>query len=80
MCKKLYVRVTASFSPDGGVIPKSFYWIDGHEYHIDSVTDVRSAASTKVGGCGLRYTISVGGKSSYIFREDDKWFVEAREC
>lgn len=79
MSQKVYVRVHASFSPEGGVLPISFFWKDGHQYKIDRVTDVRMAASTKVGGCGMRYTITVGGRSNYIFREDDKWFIETKD-
>ena len=79
MSKKIYVKVNASFSPDGVVLPRSFYWTDGHLYKIDSITDARMAASKKVGGCGMRYTISVNGRDSYIFREDDRWFVEEKE-
>ena len=79
MSQKVYLRVNASFSPEGVVLPRSFIWTDGHQYKIDRILDARMAASKKVGGCGMRYTISVRGKDSYIFREDDRWFVEAKE-
>ena len=34
------------------------------------------AASTKVGGCGIRYTIMVEGLPRYLYDEDGKWFME----
>jgi hypothetical protein len=37
---------------------------------------VCKAASTKVGGCGIRYTVRIEGKETYLFDEDGKWFVE----
>ena len=30
----------------------------------------------KVGGGGIRYTVQIRGKESFLFREGDKWFVE----
>ncbi len=37
------------------------------------------AASQKVGGGGIRYTVLICGKESYLFQEGNKWFVEAKE-
>lgn len=47
-------------------------------YEVDRLKQVCRAASLKVGGCGMRYTIVVCGKETYIFEEDGKWFVEAK--
>ena len=33
----------------------------------------------KVGGGGIRYTVQIRGKESFLFHEGDKWFVEAKE-
>ena len=33
----------------------------------------------KVGGCGIRYTVMIGGHESFLYNEDEKWFVEAKE-
>ena len=51
---KVYVNVTAEFTADGRLLPKSFIWKDGHVYEIQRVTDVRRAASLKAGGAGMR--------------------------
>ena len=33
----------------------------------------------KEGGCGIRYTVMIGGHESFLYNEDEKWFVEAKE-
>lgn len=74
--KKTYIPVVAEMRTDGIARPISFRWIDGQEYAIDRVRKIERAASTKVGGYGLRYTVFVEGKDRYFFLEDGKWFVE----
>ena len=80
MSCKTYVEVTASFSPEGSVIPLSIKWQDGTIYEIDRVLDIRRAAALKAGGCGLRYTCRIRGQQTYLFLDEDRWFVEAREA
>jgi hypothetical protein len=43
------------------------------------VTAVQKAASLKVGDHGIRNSCRIGGKETYLFREEDRWFVEARD-
>lgn len=50
---------------------------DGTIYEIDRILDKRPAASTKVGGCGIRYTVRIRGCERYLFEEDGRWFLEA---
>ena len=33
--KKVYVEVTASFRPDGVILPREIVWEDGRHYDID---------------------------------------------
>ena len=74
---KIYVDVTAEFSKDGILTPKSFVWEDGSVYEIQRIKDVRRAASLKAGGVGQRYTCVVGGREVYLFYEDNNmWFME----
>ena len=80
MARKVYVEVVAHFSPDGRVIPEAIVWEDDRRYEIDRVTAVQKAASLKVGGHGIRYSCRIGGKETYLFREDDRWFVEAKDA
>ncbi|MBE6778224.1 MAG: hypothetical protein E7541_02440 [Ruminococcaceae bacterium] len=76
---KVYVEVTASFLPDGGVMPLAVRWEDGTLYQVDRVLDVRPAASLKAGGCGIRYTCRIRGQQTYLFLDADRWFVEKKE-
>ena len=75
---KVYVRVRAQFEPDGRLLPLSVTWEDGREYPIDKVTNVCRAASLKAGGAGVRYTVLIGRTETYLFLEEDRWFVERR--
>ena len=78
MAHKVYVDVHASFF-DGHVMPNTIFWTDGKQYEIDKVVDVKKAASRKVGGHGILYTIMIRGVETKLFREDDLWFVEAKD-
>ena len=75
---KVYVAVQARFEPDGRLQPLSVTWEDGREYAVDRVLDARRAASLKAGGAGMRYRVRIGRTETYLFREEDKWFVERR--
>ena len=80
MARKVYVEVVAHFTSDGRVMPETIVWEDDHRYEIDRVTAVQKAASLKVGGHGIRYSCRIGGKETYLFREEDRWFVEAKDA
>ena len=75
---KVYVGVNARFEPDGKLTPLSIAWEDGSEYGIDRVLNVCRAASLKAGGVGIRYTVRIGSTETYLFLEENKWFVERR--
>ena len=70
------VAVSVVIMTDGKVIPKKIQWKDGCKYKIDKVCKVERAASTKVGGCGLRYTVMIEGLPHYLFDEEGRWFME----
>ena len=78
MNPKVYVSVTAEFGVDGQLRPLTITWEDGRIYEIDRVLDIRRAASLKAGGAGIRYTCRIQGKVTYLFLENDRWFVERR--
>jgi hypothetical protein len=75
--RKAYVDVILRQDTDGITHPISLVF-DGVTFEIDKVKAVQRAAATKVGGTGIRYTIMVMGKESYLFEDDGKWFVEAK--
>jgi hypothetical protein len=79
MSCKTYVPVTAAFDADGNIIPLDITWEDGRRYEIDRVLDVRRAASLRGGGLGMRYTCRIGGRVTYIWLDERRWFVERRE-
>ena len=79
---KVYVEVNADHLPDGSILPRSLVWENGRRFRVDRILDVRPAASLKAGGAGLRYTVRVHDKETFMFLEDDhgvnRWFMERR--
>ena len=79
MAHRAYVRVLMDVDEFGKVHPLKIYWEDGRGFEVDRLVDVRRAASTKVGGRGIRYTCRIRGREIYLFEDDGRWFVEARD-
>ncbi|MDL2318623.1 hypothetical protein LJC74_06065 [Eubacteriales bacterium OttesenSCG-928-A19] len=77
MARKVYVGVTVHFDEAGNARPLHIEWED-RVYEVDRVTDVRRAASLKVGGCGTRYTCRICGQITYLFEDEQRWYVEAK--
>jgi len=79
---KVYVSVITVMGVDGSIKPLSFEWEDGNTHEIDKIIDVRPAASLKAGGAGIRYTIRVRTRETYLFLEEikgvNRWFMERR--
>lgn len=76
---KVYVEVVARFDTEGGLHPLEVIWEDGRRYGIDRITDIRKASSLKAGGAGIRYDCVINNRSTHIFLEEDRWFVERKE-
>lgn len=76
--KKEYVSIFAQIHRDGSIQPIGILLEDGRKYDIDEIKDKCRAASLKAGGCGIRYTIRIGTRDTYLFDEDGRWFVELR--
>ena len=75
---KAYVGVEAYFSPEGKILPRCVEWEDGRRYAVDQVVDIRPAASLRAGGAGMRYTVRIGQQETFIFLEENRWFVERK--
>ena len=75
---KVQVRVAALFQAAGFVVPFAFLWEDGQAYGIDEVTGLERAASVRAGIIGTRYSIRVRERKTYLYRDDDLWFMERR--
>lgn len=74
---KVYVLVNTDHNPDGTCRPRFITLEDGRKLEIDRLIHRCRAAATKVGGTGIRYTVSICGKQTYLFDEENgKWFVE----
>lgn len=76
MWRKVYIIVLAEHHSDGTVWPRVMLWTDGREYAIDRIIDSKPCAATKAGGHGIRYAVMIRGHLRYLYREEDKWFVE----
>ena len=77
--RKVYVRVNVDYDTEGNCRPQSIVYEDGSKHDIDDVLHSCRAASSKVGGVGIRYTISIFGRKTYLFNErNGRWFVEAK--
>ncbi len=75
----VFVEVIEKFTKDGKKVPLIIKWEDGRCFYIDKVTDVRRAASLKAGGQGIRYRCRINGKETYLWLEEDKWFVDSKK-
>lgn len=79
MARRVYVNVIARHDEQGRVRPLEVEWEDGRRFEVDKLLDVRRAAALKAGGQGLRYTVRILGKETYLFEDEGRWFVEAKE-
>ena len=79
MARRVYVNVIARHDEQGRVRPLEVEWEDGRRFEVDRLLDVRRAAALKAGGQGVRYTVRILGKETYLFEDEGRWFVEAKE-
>ena len=70
--RKVYVEVDVTHKTDGTARPRKIKFEDGEVYEIDRVRHCCRAASTKVGGTGLRYTVMICGTETFLFDESVK--------
>lgn len=75
--RKHYVEVLSETDVEGRVKPLEVIWDDGTRYKIDRVLDRRQAHSLRTGGTGMRYTVRVSGRDTFLYYEGPRWFVEA---
>lgn len=78
-CSKEYVSVNLDVDQNGGVHPSFIRWTNGRIYQIDQQKYKCRAASPRVSGGGIGYTVMIHGKETFLFSEGNKWFVEAKE-
>ena len=80
MAYRAYVRVLLEVDEGGGAKPMRIYWADGRYFDVDRLVDVRRAPAALTGGQGVRYTCQVHGRRVYLFEDEGRWFVEARDA
>ena len=78
-CRKAYVSVNLDVDKEGVFYPRLIRWDNGLVFQIEQILYKCRASSKKVGGGGIRYTVMIKGNETFLFREGEKWFVEARE-
>ena len=77
-CRKEYVAVKLDVDQDGVIRPRFIRWINGRIYQIDQLKYKCRAASSKVSGGGIRSTVMLNGKETFLFSEGTQWVVEAK--
>lgn len=90
MIYKIYVTVIVEFSKTGLVTPLQIVWEnkDGsiNRFEITQILLVERRASTRAGGTGYRYTVSIDTDDKsferYLFYDtiERKWFVENKNA
>jgi len=80
MARKVFVKVTLEVDSAGQMKPLAVTWEDGRVFAVDRVTDARRAVSLKAGGTGMRFTCFIKNKQVYLFYEEPRWFMEAKEA
>lgn len=78
--RKVYVKVIMIQDEEGTIQPLQIVWEDGKVFDVDKVIYRCRASSTKVGGTGMRYTIRISGKETFLYYSEDenRWFVEGK--
>lgn len=78
--RKVYVKVIMIQDEEGNIQPLQIVWEDGKVFDVDKVVYRCRASSTKVGGTGMRYTIRISGKETFLYYSEDenRWFVEGK--
>ena len=78
--RKAYVSVNLDVDKEGVLYPRFIRWDNDLIFQIDQILYTCRASSKKVSGGGIRYTVLIKGRESFLFHEGNKWFVEAREA
>ena len=78
--RNVYVKVIMIQDEEGTIQPLQIVWEDGKVFDVDKVIYRCRASSTKVGGTGMRYTIRISGKETFLYYSEDenRWFVEGK--
>ena len=76
--RKVFVEVILKVSAEGDVRPMFITFENGKTYEVARLRHRCRASSRKVGGTGMRYTVEICRKETYLFEDEGRWFVEAK--
>lgn len=76
--RKRYVGVTLKVDTSGTARPIAVDWSDRISYPVDEVLDVRRTKGSISGEEGFRYTLRLGGVTTYLWRAGKLWYVEEK--
>ena len=74
--RKVPVGVLAQFGTASDVHPLSVTWEDGRIYPVEAVLDIKPARSSPD---RFRYTVRIRGQDTYLYRENDRWYMESAQ-
>jgi hypothetical protein len=77
-CRKEYVAVNLDVDKNGTVSPRFIRWPNEQIFQIERLKYKCRAASAKVSGGEIRYTVVIRGQETFLFSEGNKWFVEVK--
>ena len=63
---KTYVSVNVDIDEDGTMLPRLIRWMNGRVFAIEQLGYKCRASSAKVGGGGIRYTVRINGRETYL--------------
>ena len=67
---KIYVGVLLHVDTDGNMKPAAIEWVNGEQFPISKITDVRQAPPRHVGSTPtIRYTVQVQGRTRELYYE-----------
>ena len=71
---KVFIKVDYQILSCGAIKPLRIHWHDGRTWEIKkTLHSCTSADEFK----GIRYTVIIGSAEKYLYRIDDKWYVES---
>lgn len=71
--EQVFVKVDYQVLTGGAVRPIRIYWHDGRIWDIIKTLHVCTSEDDFK---GIRYTVLIGSAEKYLYRINDKWYVE----
>ena len=72
--KKVYVNVDYQILVGGAIRPVRIHWHDGRTWEIKKTLHSCTFFDDYE---GIRYTVLIGSAERYLYRIEDKWYVES---